>query len=266
LRLRLPTDGSRHDFAHGGLTSVVTLEDATALITGASSGIGRATAERLGTAGAQVSLLARRESRLEAVAAAVEDAGGRALVVPADVTDPAAVEAATERTLDAFGRLDLAIVNAGVGSPRTDLADLDLDDYRTIRATNVDGAVYTARSVLPALRETAGTLVFVGSFSGSHPRPEFPVYAATKWFVRGLALSLAGAAGPDGVAVSVVNPSAVRSELNDAFGTPNADRLDPGAATEPDAVAEAIIHVARTEPPDAVTELDLFRRDRFENF
>jgi NADP-dependent 3-hydroxy acid dehydrogenase YdfG len=237
-----------------------------AIVTGASSGIGRATAERLGAEGARVARVARREDRLESAAEAVEAAGGEALVAPGDVTDPDAVAAAVDRTVDAFGALDVAVVNAGIGSPREDLASLALDDYRTMRAVNADGAAFTARATLPHLRETSGALVFVGSFSGAYPRPDFPVYAATKWFVRGLALSLAGAAGPDGVAVSLVNPSEVRSELNDTFGTPNAERLAPGEATEPAAVADAIAYAAAADPPDTVTELDLYRRDRFEGF
>jgi NADP-dependent 3-hydroxy acid dehydrogenase YdfG len=242
------------------------LADAAVLVTGASSGIGRATAERFGEAGARVALTARPSGRLDAAAAAVRDAGGTARVVPADVTDPRAVEDAVSTAVGAFGGLDVAVVNAGVGTPRDDPADLGDADYETIRGVNVDGAFYTARAALPPIRATAGALIFVGSFSGKHPRPEFPVYAASKYWVRGLALSLAGAEGPDDVAVSLVNPSEVRTALNDTFGPPNDERFAPGEVTEPAAVADAIAFAATRDPPDAATEVDLFRRDRYAEF
>jgi NADP-dependent 3-hydroxy acid dehydrogenase YdfG len=128
---------------------------------------------------------------------------------------------------------------------------------------------FTARAALPHLRASSGILVFVGSFAGQYPRPGSPVYAATKWWTRGFALSLAGQVGDEDVGVTVVNPSEVRTSFGEEFGDEDAAferRFDPGEVTEPDDVAEAIAFAATRDPPNAVTELDLFRRDKFGGF
>jgi hypothetical protein len=237
------------------------LSGRSALVTGASSGIGAATARRLAAEGADVALLARREARLESLAADVEaEHGVETAVVPADVRDEDAVAAAVERTLDSFGRVDVAVVNAGVARG-SDVASMSTNDYRTMTDTNVDGSFFLARAVLPHLVETEGTLVFVGSFAGQYPRPFNPVYAATKWWVRGFAHSVAAQVGDDGVAVSVVNPTEVRSEFA-VEGETFEERFDPGEVTEPEEVADAIAFAAMQDN-SAVQELDLYRRDKF---
>jgi len=92
------------------------------------------------------------------------------------------------------------------------------------------------------------------------------VYAATKWWVRGFALSLEGAVGDDGVAVTVVNPTEVRTEFGSETDDPLAERYDPGEVTEPEDVADAIAFAAAQRPPNTVSELDLYRRDKFSHF
>jgi hypothetical protein len=133
-------------------------------------------------------------------------------------------------------------------------------------SVNVDGTFYLARAAIPRLRERTGSLVVVGSFAGQYPRPGNPVYAATKWAVRGLALSLAGSVGEDGVGVTVVNPTEVRTEFGDPAGPTMAEALDPGTVSEPEEVADAVAFAARQEPPTAATEIDLYRRDKFVGF
>lgn len=241
------------------------LDGHAAFVTGASSGIGRATARKLAQDGAAVAVAARREESLETLAATIEDAGGEALVLPTDVTDERAVERAIERTVDAFGRLDLVVNNAGLGRSAP-VEEQSTERYRQMMDVNVDGTFFVTRAVIPHLRETSGILVFVGSFAGQYPRPDQPVYAATKWWTRGFALSLAGSLGGDDIAVSVVNPTEVRTEFGSEDDEPMADQFEEHEVTEPDEVAAAIAFAARQESPNAATEIDLYRRDKFSHF
>jgi hypothetical protein len=239
-----------------------TLDGETALVTGASAGIGEATAHALATAGADVVLAARREERLASIASDVESAHGvRAIGVPTDVRDEAAVANCVEEAEAAFGGLDVVVVNAGLAHGSS-VESMTTDDYRTMMETNVDGAFFTARAVLPHLRESAGNLVFVGSFAGQYPRPFNPVYAASKWWLRGFAHSLEAEVGSDDVAVTVVNPSEVRTEFGSDYGETFEERFDEGEVTEPEEVADAVVFAAKQDN-STVSELDLYRRDKF---
>ena len=241
------------------------LDGKAALVTGASSGIGEAAVHALAREGAKVALASRREKTLDEVARAVEDEwDAETLVVPTNVRDEDSVEGTVEETVDEFARLDVLVNNAGLA--RGDSVEgLSTGDYETMMETNVDGAFYAARAAVPHVRETEGNLIFVGSFAGKFPRPFNPVYAASKWWLRGFAHSLEGNVGEDGVAVTVVNPSEVRSEFGSAYGESFAERFDEGEVTEPEEVAEAIAFAARQEK-STVSELDLYRRDKFAGF
>lgn len=234
------------------------LDGASVLVTGASSGIGAATAERVGAMGAEVVLAARRASKLTGVAEAVEDAGGRAHAVPTDVTDPDAVGALVETAVERTGGLDAVVVNAGTGEPRD--APLDTAEFERVTRTNVDGAFHTANAALAPLRESSGTLVFVGSYLGKHPGSATPVYDASKWWIRGFARSLAARHG-EAVGVSVVNPSGVRTEFgHDGRDQTNEERYAEGEVLSAEQAAASVAFCLRQTPPANVAELDLFRR------
>lgn len=242
------------------------IDDDTVVITGASSGIGAATARVLGAAGANLVLAARRAERLEALAESVRtDHGVEATVVPTDVTDSTQVDALIQTTVEEHGRLDGLVNNAGVAD-EGNVETLSDEGFHRMMDVNTDGMFFAARAALPHLRETNGTLVFVASFAGQHPRPGNPVYAATKWWTRGFAHSLEGQVGDDGIAVSVVNPSEVRTEFGSEVGTPSKDRYDPGEVTEPEAVAEGIRFALQQDAVDTASELNLYRRDKFADF
>jgi NADP-dependent 3-hydroxy acid dehydrogenase YdfG len=239
------------------------LVDHAAIVTGASSGIGSATAHALARDGADLALAARREERLEELAAELEaDHGVATLVAPTDVTEEDAVAELIDGTVDAFGSLDVLVNNAGLARG-ADVETLSTEEYRTMMDVNVDGSFFATRAALPHLRASEGNLIFVGSFAGQYPRPFNPVYAATKWWVRGFAHSVAGAVGEAGVGVTVVNPSEVRTEFGDDESF--AERFDQGEVTEPDEIADAIAFAARQDR-STVSELDLFRRDKFSDF
>ncbi|MGM0606385.1 MAG: SDR family oxidoreductase [Halobacteriota archaeon] len=241
---------------------MATLDDATVIVTGASAGIGTETARALAAAGSNLALLARREDRLAELATELTDEYGvETIVLPTDVREEAAVEAAVDRTATEFGGIDVVINNAGLGRG-SDVADLTTEQYRAMMETNVDGTFFLTRASIPHLVESSGNLVFVGSFAGRYPRPFNPVYAASKWWVRGFAMSVAGQIGEDDVGVSVINPSEVRTEFGSEEGEPFETRFDKGEVTEPEEIADAIVFAASRDR-STVNELDLYRRDKF---
>ncbi|MFB6085229.1 MAG: SDR family oxidoreductase [Halodesulfurarchaeum sp.] len=240
------------------------LDGRIAIVTGASAGIGAASAKALADAGAAVVLAARRENRLESVAETIRAAGGTARVVPTDVTVESAVDDLVDWTIQEFGGLDVVVANAGVGRGNG-VTDLETDAYRQMMDVNVDGVFFLTRAALPSLIERDGNLVFVGSFAGQYPRPFNPVYAATKWWVRGFAKSVMADVGDRGVAVSIVNPSEVRTEFGSEDAEPMKERYAPDSVTEPEEIAEAVVFAASRERSTAA-EIDLFRRDKFGTF
>ncbi|AKH97267.1 SDR family oxidoreductase [Halanaeroarchaeum sulfurireducens] len=247
------------------MTERTPLEGDTAIVTGASAGIGAATVGTLAASGANVVLAARREDRLEDVAATAEAVHDvETLVVPTDVTDEGDVETLLSRTIDVFGGLDALVNNAGLARG-SNIEDLSTDQYREMMAVNTDGMFFTTRAALPHLRETAGTLVFIGSFAGKFPRPFNPVYAATKWWTRGFAKSVSAAVGADDIAVTVINPSEVRTEFGSEDGTAFEERFGAGEVTEPEEIADAVVFAVEQDQ-SMVSEMDLYRRDKFDFF
>lgn len=182
------------------------------LITGASSGIGAALAREFARQGADVVLAARRLDRLRALAAEIEAQGRRALAVACDVTVDGEVERAAAAALEALGRIDVVVANAGFGVVgRVDR--LALDDYRRQFETNVFGVVRTIRATLDHLEKTGGRLVIVGSVAGHIAAPGSSPYAMSKFAVRALAESLGHELRPRGVSVTLASPGFVESEI-----------------------------------------------------
>lgn len=235
------------------------LNGKTALITGASSGIGRETAKTLSREGANVAVAARRENRLEKVATKIrENHGVETLVLPTDVRKKEKVEQMVDKTIEKFQTLDIVVNNAGI-SRGSKVENLSTSDYQAMTRTNVDGMFFTTRAVIPHLKKSEGNLIFVGSIASQYPRPFNPVYAATKWWTRGFALSVEASVGDQGIAVSIVNPSEVRTE----FGDPEEHKeiFEEGEITEPEEVAEAIIFAAKQEN-STISEIDIYRTDK----
>mgnify|MGYP006289360795 FL=1 len=243
----------------------MTIEDNVALVTGASAGIGEATVRALAREGADVALAARRRERLEEIADELESSfDAETLVVPTDVRDETAVKSMVETTVETFGRLDILVNNAGLGVGG-DVEETTREEYRLMMETNVDGVFFATQAAVPHLRKTSGNLVFVGSFAGQYPRPTNPMYAATKWWVRGFAHSVEGQIGPDGIGVSVVNPTEVRTEFGSEEGDSLEERFEPEEVTEPEEIANAIVFAA-SQDRSTVHEIDLYRRDKFEGW
>lgn len=191
------------------------LDGKVAIITGASSGIGRATARLFASEGARVVLNGRRRDALDVLVSEIRDTGGQALAVGGDVTDArthAALVAAADET---FGGLDIGFNNAGVVGRMAPLADLSESDWATVVATNMTAAFLGARSQIPALlRRGAGVIVFTGSFVGnSVGLPGMTAYAATKAGLTGLVKGLTADYGGRGIRANALLPGGTNTAM-----------------------------------------------------
>ena len=202
----------------------------TALITGASRGLGLAIARALAAEGAGLACVARAGPELDAAVASLVADGRRALAVPADVTQSAQVAAAVKFTADAFGRIDIVVLNAGtwMGGTITETPEATWDMLIDL---NLKHAYLTLREALPHLaRQGAGTIVGIASLGGFVGQPNSPAYAASKWGLRGLLESVALSAKADGIRVSIVAPHNINSGGRAiAPGSPErAHMIEPG--------------------------------------
>ncbi len=182
------------------------------LITGASSGIGAALAREFARKGANIVLVARRTDRIEALAAEIIDQGSRAIAVEGDVTRDGDLEKAVEIARKEFGRLDVAIANAGI-LVRGQIINLTLDDYRRQMETNTFGALRTIMASLPSLRETRGRIVIIGSLIGMVSIPGGTPYCMSKFALNGIADGLGHELAPYGVSVTHVMSGFVATEI-----------------------------------------------------
>ncbi|MFB6120414.1 MAG: SDR family NAD(P)-dependent oxidoreductase [Halobacteriaceae archaeon] len=217
------------------------------LVTGASRGIGKATALRLAESHDVAINYRESEEAAEGVAADAREAGARAVTVQADVTDSDAVDAMVETAVDELGGLDAVVNNAGVVDPDL-VTDIDDDQWAGVLDANLTGAFYVARAATPHL-EPDGNVVFVSSIGGTAGTVDAS-YAASKAGLHGLTRALARERGENGVQVNAVAPGPVETEMNDDIlaylesvdfrGHENVDTHLPEYACEPDAVAHTV--------------------------
>ena len=234
------------------------LEGEVAIVTGASSGIGAATARALADEGMAVALAARREERLTDLAAEIDDGPGRALVVPTDVTDRDAVAALVERTVDEFGDLDILVNNAGVMLLQR-VADADPDDWRTMMEVNLLGLMNASKAALPHLRG-GGDLVQVSSVAGRETSQTAAGYNATKWGVNGFTDALRKEETENGVRTTIVEPGAVETELQDHIPDEEVKQRIEGwvesmAALQPEDIAGAVLYAVGQPRHVSINEL-----------
>ncbi|PZX16067.1 NADP-dependent 3-hydroxy acid dehydrogenase YdfG [Palleronia aestuarii] len=216
----------------------------TLFITGASSGIGEATARHAVAAGWNVALCARRAERLEALST---ELGEQAIALPGDVTDLASLEAAVARTVEAFGGLDAAFANAGIGLDTPGTVEGDPEEWRRLVDINVMGVLHTARAAIPELKKRKGTLVLTGSAAGRR-HISGSIYGATKWFVHGYAGNMAEEMREWGGRCAVVAPGMVDTPF---FDEAKPDKLHP------DDVAEAVLHIITAPSRASIREIYL---------
>jgi NADP-dependent 3-hydroxy acid dehydrogenase YdfG len=218
-------------------------DDPVFLITGASSGIGGATARQAARAGYRLVLAARSAGKLDALAA---ELGGndRAIAVPTDVTRWEDNEALIAAALARFGRLDVAFANAGFGAARGWLNDTP-EHWREMVLTNVLGAAYTVRAAIPALKETRGHVLLTGSVAGRRAVPG-SLYSATKWAVTAMGESIRGDLNDTGVRTTLIEPGQVDTPF---FDNPGEGRL------QPEDIARAVMFAVSQPPHVDVNEI-----------
>jgi len=220
----------------------------TLLITGASTGIGAATARAASAAGWNVALLARSADRLEELAAEI---GDTALAIACDVTDRSALEDAVAKTTEKFGGLDGVFANAGMGVNTPGVENGDPEEWHDMIHLNVMAVLYTAHATLPELRKTKGHFIVTGSKAG---RDHFKgsIYSASKWFVHGFAGNLAEEMRDWQGRCTVISPGMV--------DTPFFDEGKP-TKLQPQDVADAVVFALSQRETSGVREIHLMPND-----
>ena len=241
------------------------LYGAAALITGASSGIGAATAHRLAREGAAVAVVARRRSRLDRVVDDIISAGGSAVAIEADITEPERADDAVQRTLDRLGRLDILVNNAGIMLLDSALHTA-VEEWDRMISLNLAALLHVTHAAVPHLIYAASTsprqvadLVNVSSTAGRVARPGSSVYNLTKFGLNGFTESLRQELLSEHVRVSVVSPGTVNTELlshvSDATRDVARRQVDRIEALRPEDIADAIGYIVTRERRVAVNEM-----------
>lgn len=247
------------------MASRASLDGTVALVTGASSGIGEATARMLTDRGAAVAIVARRADRLETLAAEIESAGGRALAIEADVTDREQAETAVRRTVEELGRLDVLVNNAGV-MLLGPILDAPVEEWDQMVQVNLLGLLYTAKAAIPHLLEAArdeprrvADMVNISSVAGRQARLGSGVYNATKHAVGAFSESLRQEVTERHLRISLIEPGAVATELTDHNRDEIRDQLEKRFAgidkLEAGDIADAIGYVITRPRHVAINEV-----------
>jgi NAD(P)-dependent dehydrogenase (short-subunit alcohol dehydrogenase family) len=218
------------------------LSGRAALITGAASGIGRASALAFAAAGANVALVDIDAGGLAGTAAAVRQLGARAEVIRADVTDLAAVTAAVARTVEAFGRLDAAHNNAGVPGPYIPLDSYSEDDFMRVLQVDLVGVWRCMRAEIRQMRtQQAGAIVNTSSMLGAAAMPDNSAYVAAKHGVHGLTRGAALELGGTGIRVNAIAPGVTRTGMTSAVSDELLRSVPLGRIAEPEEIAAAVV-------------------------
>jgi len=237
------------------------------VITGASSGLGEATARRLSAEGASVALGARRLDRLDSLVSELTAGGGKALAVATDVVHRDQVKKLVDAAVQTYGRVDVMINNAGL-MPQSPLERLKVDEWDRMIDVNIKGVLYGIAAVLPYMKQQkAGHIINVSSVAGHKVGPGFAVYAATKHAVRALSEGLRQEVKPYNIRTTVISPGAVATELPDSITerdiAENARKFYEALAIPADSFARAVAF-AISQPEEVDVNEILFRPTRQE--
>ncbi len=227
------------------------LDGKVAIVTGGGGGLGGLAARAFAAAGADVVLVGRTAEKLRAAADGVRGAGRRAAAIVADVTRSADVSRMIEQAVDAFGRVDILLNNAGITSPKT-VVELTDDDWHRIMDTSATGAFYCSRAVAPVMiRQREGCIISMGSILSARGMAKRTAYSAAKAAVMNLTRALALELGPHGIRVNAIAPTVIVTDLNRELvrAQPQLyqavlDRTPLGRLGEPEDIAGALVFLA----------------------
>ena len=220
------------------------------VVTGAGRGIGAAIARMLASLGASAVLAGRTHGPLDETAQAIRQAGGRAQVLPCDVTDLVSVQSLAAQVEKTFGRLDILVNNAGIGGFSRPLHELPPEAWDQILNTNLRGVYFAMRAFAPMMiRARKGHIINISSLAGKNALPNGAAYAASKWGLNGLSYSVAEELRGYSVRVSVVCPGSVDTELSPHAGKDHRKML------RPDDVAHAVAMLVTQAPQSFVSEI-----------
>lgn len=236
------------------------IQDKVVIITGASSGIGEATAKNLASKGAKIVLGARREDRLQSLKEAIEASGGEAVYRVTDVTSRTEVEALAELAVSEYGRIDVLVNNAGI-MPQSYLNKKQIDEWDAMVDINIKGVLYGIAAVLPAMREQkSGHVINISSLAGHQLNPGGAVYSGTKFAVRAITEGLRQEETSEGtnIRTTIISPGAVDTELTNTITDPDVkvgfDEIYKGAI-KPEAVARSIAFAIGEDEEVALNEI-----------
>ena len=232
------------------MNSITPISGQVAVVTGAGRGIGAAIARKLATLGATVVLCGRTLKTLEATAAKISAIGGQAQAMACDITDLGSVQEIAASVERRFGRIDILINNAGVGSFAAPLHEMTPEGWEKILNTNLRGVFFCVRTFAPVMiKAGAGHIVNISSLAGKNALPNGAAYAAAKWGLNGLSYSIAEELRGHGIRVSVVCPGSVDTELSPHTGK------DSNKMLKPDDVAHVVAMLVTQAPQSFASEV-----------
>jgi len=219
--------------------------DKVALVTGAGSGIGKATALRLAKGGARVAVLSRTDEEIKATRDEIVEAGGQAMAVAADISDPDGMRAAVDRIMADWGRLDIVVANAGINGVWAPIDELMPDEWDKTMTINLGGTYLTLHLTVPHLKRTGGAIIIVSSINGNRTFTSAgaTAYSATKAAQVAMAQQLALELGPHKIRVNAVCPGAIDTQIDD-----NTNQRNVAAAEIPAEFPEGDIPLTGGEP------------------
>ncbi|MFP5228810.1 MAG: SDR family oxidoreductase [Acidobacteriota bacterium] len=227
------------------------LDSQIALVTGAARGVGEAVSLRLAALGAHVLLVARDTTRLNSVRDQIGKSGGRATVLPCDLTDPAAITRLAEQVARDHKRCDILVNNAAIGGTGQPLHEVGPDDWDRLMDTNLRAPYLLIRAFVPMMiAARSGHIVNISSLAGHTPLPNNAAYAASKWGLNGLTYSVAEELRPHKVRVSVIAPGSIDTH----FGGGHTGK-DPAKMLQPDDVAAVVASIVTQAPQSFISEV-----------
>lgn len=236
------------------------LNGKVALITGASAGIGAASALALAAEGAKIVLTARRQDRLEALQSQIRDLGSDAVFVVGDARDEATAQKSVQAALDSFGRLDILLNNAGVGNYKN-LVETSANDYDEMMDSNVRSTFLFTRYAVPVMKtQKSGTILMLSSMAGIYGFPGEAVYCATKFAQIGFAQALDKELREDGIKVGAICPGGVKTEFALGKGRTESS-VEQSGMLEPEDVAGAVLLACTQSPGSRIIEIQMRTMD-----